>query len=299
MEVTSDPFYTDIENFLVVIDSRNATRMLNGTFTSRMQFDFEDPIILPRDALKLTCSVLNFTGPNSIYNINETNSYFHLQYTTNDIGTNTIIDIMIYMQYGNYNATTFTSALMSEMLITNPGFGRDFHIDLNTITNRFTFGHDSISFNYMYDSTIYNIIGFEKQITYMTGQSLPNDPYLYTMYVPFTCNFNGIQNLNIVLESFFTSNIDSFRKCFSSIIGSVPIDPNQAQISFIKTNNYGFTIKDDVIDSLRISLKDDFEQYVNLNGQHWNLTLCFSMVRDISRFAHLNSFRNILRNGYN
>ena len=208
MEVTSDPFYTDIDNFLVIVDSKNATERMNGTFNSRIQIDFEDPIILPRDALKLTCSVLNFTAPNSIYNINENNSYFHLQYTINDLGTNIDIDIMIYMPYGNYNATTFISSLMSEIRITNSSFGSNFHVVLNTITNRFTFGHDSISFDYMYDSTISSVLGFEKQITYMTGQTLPNDPYLYTMYVPFTCNFNGIQNMNIILESVFTSNID-------------------------------------------------------------------------------------------
>ena len=291
MEVTSDPFYTDIENFLVVIDSKNATELMNGTFNSRIQIDFEDPIILPRDALKLTCSVLNFTAPNSIYNINETNSYVHLQY-------NVDIDIMIYMPYGNYNATTFISSFMSEIMKTNSSFGIGFHIDLNTITNRFTFGHDSISFDYMYDSTISSVVGFEKQITYMTGQTLPNDPYLYTMFIPYTCNFNGIQNMNVILESVFTSNIDSYHKSFCSIIESIPIDPNQSQISFIKTNNYNFTIKDDVIDSLRISLKDD-QNYLNFNGQHWNMTLCFSIVRDISRFRYLQNFRNILSNGYN
>ena len=95
-----------------------------------------------------------------------------------------------------------------------------------------------------------------------------------------------------------TSNIDSYNKSSSSIIASVPIDPNQSQISFIKTNNYSFTVKDNVIDVLGISLKDDLENYINLNNQHWNLTLCFSLVRDISRFSHLNNFLNIIRNGY-
>ena len=118
------------------------------------------------------------------------------------------------------------------------------------------------------------------------------------MYVPYTCNFNGIQNMNVILESVFTSNIDSFHKSFCSIIESIPINPNESQISFIKTNNYNFTIKDDVIDSLRIVLKDD-ENFLNFNGQHWNLTLCFLIVRDISRFRHIENFRNILSNGYN
>ena len=200
--------------------------------------------------------------------------------------------------FNGVTSTTFISSFMSEIMKTNSSFGIGFHIDLNTITNRFTFGHDSISFDYMYDSTISSVVGFEKQITYMTGQTLPNDPYLYTMFIPYTCNFNGIQNMNVILESVFTSNIDSYHKSFCSIIESIPIDPNQSQISFIKTNNYNFTIKDDVIDSLRISLKDD-QNYLNFNGQHWNMTLCFSIVRDISRFRYLQNFRNILSNGYN
>ena len=294
MEQQSDPYYTDIDNFLVVLDSRNATQVLNDSYNSHMRFDFEEPIFLPRDALKLTCSVLNFTTPNSIYNVNETNAYLHIQYFT-ILGTN---DIMINMVYGNYNANSFMTALSSAITTADEAFATGFSIVLNTTTNKFTLGHSTYSFNFGYDSTIYNIMGFAKNVTYITGENLLNSPYLYTLYAPYTCNFNGTQNMNILIDTFVTTNVDSYNKSFSSIIASVPIDPNQSQISFIKTNNYSFTVKDNVIDVLGISLKDDLARYVNLNNQHWNLTLCFSLVRDISRFSHLNNFSNILRNGY-
>ena len=53
MEQKSDPYYTDIDKFFVVLDSRNATQYLNDSFNSHLRFDFEQPIFLPRDALNL------------------------------------------------------------------------------------------------------------------------------------------------------------------------------------------------------------------------------------------------------
>ena len=40
MEQTSDPYYTDIDNCLVVLDSCNATQYLNSSFNSHLRFDF-------------------------------------------------------------------------------------------------------------------------------------------------------------------------------------------------------------------------------------------------------------------
>ena len=63
--------YTEKENFLVVLDSRNATSYYNGDFHSSLHFDFNEPIKMPKFAIRMCCSVLQFQAPNSLYNINE------------------------------------------------------------------------------------------------------------------------------------------------------------------------------------------------------------------------------------
>ena len=53
----------------MVLDSRNATQYLNDSFISHLQFEFEQPIFLPRDALNLTCSVFLISQNQIVYTI--------------------------------------------------------------------------------------------------------------------------------------------------------------------------------------------------------------------------------------
>ena len=89
----SDNYYTDKESLIVVLDSRNATKSINGSFNSSIVFDFEDPIKMHTRAIKLSCSLNHFTCPNSLYTINENNSL--LSITVLGITSNYNI------QYGN------------------------------------------------------------------------------------------------------------------------------------------------------------------------------------------------------
>jgi hypothetical protein len=92
--------------------------------------------------------------------------------------------------------------------------------------------------------------------------------------------------------------MDSYNGSSSSIIQSVPVDPNESTIKFIRQYDFNFTVYQDVIDYIVISLMDDLENYVNFNNQHWNLVLQFNILKDVDRFHYQNSFHRILRNGY-
>jgi hypothetical protein len=73
------------------------------------------------------------------------------------------------------------------------------------------------------------------------------------------------------------------------------VKAGSSQILFRKTNDFSFKIRQDTIDFIQISLKDDLEQFINLNNVHWNLTLQFTSIRDINRFAHNTTFFDILQ----
>ena len=53
------------------------------------------------------------------------------------------------------------------------------------------------------------------------------------------------------------NDIDSLRKSNCNIIQRIPVNSNQSQIMFTKTNDYAFTTNDDCIDSIRITASDD------------------------------------------
>jgi len=101
-------------------------------------------------------------------------------------------------------------------------------------------------------------------------------------------------NINIVLDDVTTENRDSFSGSISSIIQNIPIDTNSTVIKFVKTNDFCIPIKINSINDFSISLKTDSNEYINLNNQHFTLTLQFTILKDISRFK-LN-FQNIIKN---
>ena len=61
----SDTLYTNTNKFIMVIDSRNADDYNNGTSNSDMTFRIQEPIMIPKGAIKMTCAVLAFTAPNN------------------------------------------------------------------------------------------------------------------------------------------------------------------------------------------------------------------------------------------
>jgi hypothetical protein len=117
---------------------------------------------------------------------------------------------------------------------------------------------------------------------------------LKTIVCPYPCNFNGIQSLNILIENLNTENLDSLSKSNSTVVQSIPIDFTLQQISFNKTNNFSFLVKQDVIGLIQIDIRDDLENLINLNNQHWNMTLQFKDLVNVNRFTSYNNFHTIL-----
>jgi len=293
----SDSLYTQTDKFIVVLDSRNATSYLNGTMNSSVAFDFAEPIYIAKDSLQFTASVLSFVAPNSIYNVNATNNVLDLMYlSSTSQGVLLSNPVHVVIPTGNYNANTFITTVTSLVTQVDSIFGAGFGMSLNSINNKFTLTHATNLFHIMPSSTTYQVMGFDKNTEIICALGSTTK---YAIYCNYTCNFNGLQNLNVHFDSVVTSNLDSFNKSNSPIIQSIPIDPNSAQISFIKTTDYNCTIRQDVIDVIVISLRDDLEQFVDFNNQHWNMTLYFSCIKDIDRFAHEQDFRRILQFGYN
>ena len=263
------------ESFLVVLDSRNATRHLNGSMNSSAYFEFEDPIQQDDFTIQKSCSVLNFSASNSIYNINETNSYLLIN--------TSIQSYSINIPYGNYNFNTLQSIIYSI------GIGTiQMLLDVNT--NIITFTNIDTSLFYIDSkSTLLSVIGG------IIGQTYFNQGNKITL--PYQCNFNGVNNINIFMSNINTKNIESYTKTNSSIIQSIQVFPYAPQIIFNKTNDYSFTINQKIIDYIQIDIKDDLGRFINFNNTSWNLTLCFTLLKEIPR--NVSNFHSIIQNGYN
>jgi len=269
-----DRLYTDKESFLYVLDSRNATEYFNGSYHSSVHFDLKEPIKLPKHSIKLSCSVLQFQAPNSLYTVNYTNNKINV--TISGIITSYTIT------NGNYNSNTMITTLLALL-------PSGFNISLNNITNIFTFTYNQ---SFRISGSCANILGFP--IDGSVSSSIVNSTN--TLIMPYTCNFTGLQSFNIHFSSLMTKNIDSYNESPSSIIQSIPID-GSARISYIKNADFSFTIHQELINDVTIDLMDDLHNFLNFNNQHWNLTLYFSIIHDIDRLAYLNSFDSITKFG--
>jgi hypothetical protein len=188
--------------------------------------------------------------PNSIYIINENNNL--LSITLNSVASN------YYIDYGNYNIDTFKTYLLTILPNT-------FTITYSTINNKYTISNTTYDFTINNTSTIYEIMGFKKSTSYTSTNKI--------LKLPYTCNFNGLQNINISWENLNTDNLDSFFKAQSNIIQNIPIDSSKSIINYNKSNALMIPIKTNFLDSIIISLKDDLNNSLNLNNQHFNLTI--------------------------
>jgi len=180
------------------------------------------------------------------------------------------------LQKGLYNCNNFMTYLLSIL-------PSSFSISINTITNKYKF--TNATYEFIISGNCTQILGFS------LSSSASSSSRILTM--PYMCNFNGLQSFNIHLTNIITKNIDSFNKSPSNIIQSIPIDENSSSISYIKNDDFNFVINQEIIDDLTIELRDDQDNLINFNNQNWNLTLYFSIIKDIDRFSRLNTFQNI------
>ena len=69
----SDDTIVVSDSFIVNLNSKSGV-INNAPYNSNVIFQFSDAIIKNDNSIIMYCSLLNFTCPNSIYTINETNS---------------------------------------------------------------------------------------------------------------------------------------------------------------------------------------------------------------------------------
>ena len=271
-------------SFLVVLDSENATSKNNGDWNSDITFDFESPIVRPPNSFLMSMCVQQFNCPNSLYNINETNNYLHITETIMNIE----IPYDIHIPYGNYNVNTFTTTLIDSLEFST---SNRFSIKFNTLNNKFTIHNSTNEFTIKDDSTINNVMGL------IIGATQGSSTKMLTC--PYSCNFNGTQSINIMIRNMQTPNIDSYHKTNAHVIQTVSVDPTSASIIYEKSNDYSFKVSEHLFDHFQVQICNGTNNLVNFNNQDWNMTLLFTIMYDVNRFDHENTFSRILEYGYN
>ena len=93
-----------------------------------------------------------------------------------------------------------------------------------------------------------------------------------------------------------TKNFNSFDgSSVSTTIQSIPIQCGSNQIYYNKSSDFNFTISTQILDSITIQLKDDLNNFINLNNQHFNLTLVFYTLKNMNRFQNQTTLLHLVK----
>ena len=253
------------ERRLINLNSEDATFKNNGTFLSNVLFSFSNILQQQRDIVYVEGGVLNAQIPISFYAVNIYNNI--LFYSLNS----TIFSITIPV--GNYNFTTFASAVVGRFLAN----GHTMTITINQTTGIITFTNSTGTLNYFREtgSTSWRVLGFA------TGSGDYNAT-ANVLTPPHLLNLLGPKKLKIFCEAFSISSCDSKNYSTSTLIDTISIDvPSYSQLNYInQTGEYGRLRKKE-INNIDILICDELNNPINFNNTDWSITLALIIFRQV------------------
>lgn len=250
------------------LSSSSADTYINGTtLLSHMSFDFPGLLKDEPDILYKQISINNCQIPVSFYVINEYNNLLYYS-----IGGSILT---LTFPFGNYNATTFISTFKSLML------GWD--CTLNKLTGLLTFSY--VSDFTLYTSSLYKLLGFIGESSTSSSNSIT------TTHL---CDFSGVRRLSIRSNILRLLNRDSSTGNYTNDIQVIPVNqPAYGIIKFENISGFKNLLQNQTLDQIDISIYDDDNNLVDLNGVNWNITLQLDIIRKLVDNSNVNINQSI------
>lgn len=242
---------TDKDSIQINLNSKFAKKYINN---SRSHCVFDLPSVIVPKQHHIHISVINATIPYSFYNINDSNNT--LVYTV-DATSTYHLDIPL----GNYNAYQLSKVLRDEM--------DDFNCTYDTITNKYTFTHDTLDFSFDASSSILKTIGFTEGVHISSGNVLISN---------ICSNLQRIQCIHIQ-SNFLTGNINSYDVFAQNTLCTIPVNtaPN-SNIVYHNDNKFITNLYSNILNNIEIKLVDQDNNILELNGLDWSITLQLDIV---------------------
>ena len=258
-----------IQSRLVSLNSRFATKFLNGDKNSSVIFDFNNISPKSIDTLYHTIAIQSAEIPASYYNINGNNNIINI---TDSVGTTESITIT----EGNYNADTFKTEF--ELKFNAASFAGNVNLDYNTITGKYSLLSATIGT----DLTV-NLITTTCRLP--LGISLDATGTLVFPYSAPPSNFTqpadflGITKIKMNSDSLAGGNFDSNRLNTTTLVDT--LSATATPFGLIIYNNLGREtfVKTKRIDEIDIQLLDQNNNFIDFNGINWCMTLLINTHR--------------------
>lgn len=221
----------------------------DSTFAD-VTFNINNLISDEPNVLYYTVGIIHAEIPYSFYVVNKTNNLLSL--STNNLSS----PINISIPYGNYNA----NSLMKEI---NQLVPTNMTLSFDTTNGKMKLSYNQ-SFSILSSTTMYKLLGLEKNKTYTSFNNAIQFPYpmnvLGTKNLYIKSNIN-LSNYNLVTKDYVT-------------ISCIPV--NVEPYGIILYNNYSNSshiVKNRTLDHLTIQICDDENNFVDFNNVDWNITI--------------------------
>jgi hypothetical protein len=261
---------TYIETRVISLNSESADIYRNGSFLSDMVFGFSGLLKDEPDILHKQITLANAQIPVSFYIVNYTNNVFIF----NDETT----DFTISIPVGNYNSTTFITAIINSILFTA---GFTITITISKITGIFTFTASNV-FTIISSSvltTADQLMGLNKTTDLVATLSSGS----YNAVCPFACNLLGIKQLQVKSSILSMNNFSSNSKGQNTLLATIPCSVGAwAMISFLDTTGNNISFNNATLDEIDIEIVDaETGKPINFGNSNWTMTLIIHLTRSI------------------
>jgi len=262
---------TYTETRVIALNSENADIFKNGDYLSNVLFGFPGLLVDSPDIIERQLSLTNAQIPVSFYIVNYTNQVFVIK--NNGTGISYTVSIPI----GNYNSTTFITAVSAVILSTA---SITMTITIDTTTGKLTFS-SATNFSFMSTSalsTANQLFGFSSSSNLVSALN-----GTYNATAPFPLNLLGIKQLQIKSSIISATNFSSNSNGQDSLLATIPVSVGAwGMINFDSStgNNVSFTNR--TLDDIDIQIVDaETNKPINFNNCNWTMTLLLHLVRSV------------------
>ena len=264
---------TYVDSRMIELNSSDAIK-LNGTYNSNVIFPFQGILMDEPDIIKVDIELINTQIPISWYVINENNNV--LNYTINGVSKT------ITLPVGNYTG----SDIIIELQTLFSGNGNTITIAPNVLQGKLIFTATTDFTFYKLGSTALNALGFTED-----SSSVSN-----VLNAPYPLNLLTVNSIHIDSTALSSYSYSSRTNGLSEMIATISVDKSPfGIINYNSSHNLSRLLRNKVINSIDIQLKDQEENLVDFNNTEWSLTLAINILRILPVYSRI-GFSEILRN---
>jgi len=258
-----------IQSRLISLNSRFATRKINGSKHSSVLFDFNSIITKDVDALYNTVAIQSAEVPASYYNVNQDNNTINL---TQGATTGSIT-----IPVGNYNADTFAAAFI--LSFNAAAFANDASLLFNKTTGKFSLMSDQAGQNLTINlalTTARKTLGISQEATgSLTFNYVADDP----TFMPLPVNFLGVTKIKILSDALAGGNFDSNNLNTTTLMDTITATAGPFGLTVFSSLGRESFVKAKRIDEIDLQILDQDNNLIDFNGIDWTMTLLLNTHR--------------------